>query len=627
MSLQSAQYALMTNSHKALPFKLGDKLDRAFLVKREAINVEARTVELAFSSEAPYERWWGVEILDHNASSIDLTRLNSHANLLCDHDTRDVIGVVESVSIGLDKVGRAVVRFGRSARAEEVFQDVVDGIRKNVSVGYMINEAVLESVSGDPGEDDAEDTYRVTSWTPFEISLVSVPADFKVGVGRSAEDIATDPPQLEPVKQEIKVMTTVAEPQAIDIEKIKADARAAALTDEQKRSSEIIAIGTQFANYQGVDKLTQECVRSGEPISDYRAKVMALIASQPAATPDLGLSKNETKNYSVLRSIKALADGNWAQAGFEKECHDAVLKRAGLSEAPNNGFYVPYEVQKRDLTAGTPANGGYLVATDNLASNFIDLLRNRSVLAQMGAYMLTGLVGNVTIPKQTGAATAVWLANEATAGTESQPVIGQLALTPKNVMAYTEISRQLMLQSSPAADGIVMNDLAQVIALGIDTAGLSGSGAAGQPLGITGTAGVGSVTGTTLGYAGIVEFQTDVAQANALALSSGYVTTPTVAGLLKQRQRFASTDTPIWQGNILDGEIEGFKAMSSMQMAAASMIFGDWSQIVIGEWGMLEIALNPYANFTSAITGIRAIQTCDIGIRVPGAFSLATSIT
>ena len=160
----------MTNSHKALPFKLGDKLDRAFLVKREAINVEARTVELAFSSEAPYERWWGIEILDHNASSIDLTRLNSHANLLCDHDARDVIGVVESVSIGLDKVGRAVVRFGKSARAEEVFQDVVDGIRKNVSVGYMINEAVLEAVSGDPVVDDAEDNYRVNSWTPFEIS-------------------------------------------------------------------------------------------------------------------------------------------------------------------------------------------------------------------------------------------------------------------------------------------------------------------------------------------------------------------------------------------------------------------------------------------------------------------------
>lgn len=621
MSALNAHDALMTNSNKTLPFKLGDKLDRAFLVKREAINVDLRTVELAFSSEAPYERWWGTEILDHQPSSIDLTRLNAHANLLCDHDPRDVVGVVEGVSIGLDKIARAIVRFGKSERAEEIFQDVIDGIRKNVSVGYVINEAVLESFSNEE-DGDSEGTYRVTSWTPYEISLVSVPADFQVGVGRSAEETAIDQPKPETIKQEIRIMPPVEE-QTIDLEKIRKDVR----TEEQLRSSEIIAIGTQFANYPGVDKLTQECVRSGEPLDQFRAKVMTLIASQPAATPDLGLSKKETRNYSVLRAIKAMADSNWNAASFEKECTDAILKRAGLTEAPNNGFYVPYEIQKRDLTAGTPSAGGYLVATDNLGTNFIDLLRNRSVLAKMGAYMLTGLVGNVTIPKQTGAATAYWLTNEATSGTESQPVIGQLPLTPKNVMAYSEISRQLMLQSSPAADGIIMNDLAQVIALGIDTAGLVGTGAAGQPTGVVNTAGIGSVTGTTLGYAGIVEFQTDVAQSNALAGNCGYVTTPSVAGLLKQRQRFTSTDTPIWQGNILDGEIEGFKAMSSMQLTAASMLFGDFSQIVIGEWGMLEIALNPYANFTAAITGIRAIQTCDIGVRIPGAFSLATSIT
>jgi HK97 family phage major capsid protein len=609
----------MDTTTKALPFKLGDKLSRLFTMQRDAVNVEARTVELAFSSEAPVERYWGIEILDHAPGSIDLTRLNSHANLLCDHDTTDVVGVVESVAIGADKIGRAVVRFGKSARAEEIFQDVIDGIRKNVSVGYMINEAVLESYTDD-GEGQ-ENTYRIISWVPFEISLVSVPADIQVGVGRSTGDIPTDQPKL-PL-QEIRVMSdTIIEPK-VDLEKIKSDAR----SDEQKRASEIIAIGTQFAQYAGVDNLTQESVRSGEPVDAFREKVMAIISSAPVVKPDIGLNKTETKNYSLMRAIKAMADQNWNSAGFERECHSAILKRSGLSESPNNGFYVPYEVQTRDLTSGTAANGGYLVATDNLGSNFIDLLRNRSVLAKMGATMLTGLVGNVTIPKQTGAATAAWLANEATAATEAQLTLGQLALTPKNIVAYSEISRQLMLQSSPAIDGLVMNDLAQVVALAIDLAGLSGSGASGQPTGIVNTGGIGSVTGTTLGYAGIVEFQTDVAGSNALAANCGYVTTPTVAGLLKARQRFTSTDTPIWQGNILDGEIEGFKAMTSLQMAAASMLFGDFSQVVIGEWGMLEIALNPYAQFTAAITGIRAIQTCDVGVRIPGAFSLATTIT
>lgn len=622
MSVSKAQYAHMNTLDKALPFKVGEKLDRAFAVQRDTINVEARTIELAFSSESPYERWWGIEILDHSPTSIDLSRMNTHANLLCDHDIRDVIGVVESVSIGADRKARAIVRFGKSARAEEIFQDVVDGIRKNVSVGYMINEAKLESsTKSDEGEET--DTYRITNWTPYEISLVSVPADIAVGVGRSTGDIPTDQPK--PI-QEIRIMTTeVLEKPAptVDLEQIKLDARKA----EQQRSSEILAIKNQFSSYHGIEKLAIDSLNSGDSVAEYRSKVMDLIASAPKVTADLGLNAKEVKNYSVLRAIKAMTDKDWSTAGFERECHDAILKRAGLNEAANNGFYVPYEVQKRDLTAGTGNQGGFIVATDNLASNFIDLLRNRSVVAQMGATMLTGLVGNVTIPRQTAAGTASWLANEAAAATESQLVLGQLAMTPKNVIAYTEISRQLMLQNSPSADALVMSDLSKVVALAIDSAALSGTGTGGQPTGITATAGIGAVTGTSLGYAGIVEFQTDVANSNALAANCGYVTTPTVAGLLKQRARFASTDTPIWQGNILEGDIEGFRAMSSLQLAAASMIFGDFSQVVIGEWGMLEIAINPYANFTAAITGIRAIQTCDVGVRIPGAFSLATTIT
>ena len=92
-------------------------------------------------------------------------------------------------------------------------------------------------------------------------------------------------------------------------------------------------------------------------------------------------------------------------------------------------------------------------------------------------------------------------------------------------------------------------------------------------------------------------------------------------------QRFSSTDTPLWEGNLLDGRVSGFRAVSSLQLTAASMIFGDFSQVIIADWGMLEIAMNPYANFQAAITGIRAIQTCDVGVRYAAAFSRATSIT
>jgi len=206
--------------------------------------------------------------------------------------------------------------------------------------------------------------------------------------------------------------------------------------------------------------------------------------------------------------------------------------------------------------------------------------------------------------------------------------VGQLALTPKSVGAYTEISRLLMMQSTPAADFLVMNDLSKVIALAIDLAALEGSGAAGQPTGISLTAGIGSVTGTAFSLASAIEFQTDVASGNALTTGCAYLTTPTVAGLLSGRARIANTDSlTLWRGNVLEGQVEGYRAATTTQLTAGSMVFGDFSQVVIGEWGMLEMALNPYANFQAAISGIRAIQTVDVGIRQAAAFSRAVSIT
>ena len=633
------------------------QLQRAFTVQRQAVDEATRTATLAFASELPYERYWGVEILDCAPTSIRLGRLNSGANLLCDHDTTDVVGVVESVQIGADRVARAVVRFGKSQRAEEVWQDVLGGIRRNVSVGYLIHKAILVDST------DGLDTYRVMDWEPYECSLVSVPADASVGVGRSLqpaeqksvsvcinveveldEDPAAD--ALEDATEATdSTDSTLAAPAAMpaaDAMGTSADrAKPAPLTatptpkgrpmsDIQAPAAErnhALEISKLAATVPGAGDLALKSIQAGHTVEQFQAEVLRSMANKPLPTAAIGLTAKEGQRYSVLRAIRALTDKDWSQAGFERECHQAILKRAGMGEAPNNGFFVPYEVQQRDMTAGTANAGGVLVATDNLASSFIDLLRNRSVVAQLGATMLSGLQGNVTIPRQTAAGTAYWLSNEATAITESQQTLGQMSLTPKTVGAYTEISRQLMLQSSPAADQLVLNDLSKVIALAIDLAALEGSGASGQPTGIANTAGIGSVTGTSLAYAGILEFQTDVAGANALAANSAYVTTPTVAALLAARQRFTSTDTPLWQGNVLDGTMSGFRAVSTLQLTAASMIFGDFSQVVIGDWGMLELALNPYANFTAAITGVRAIQSVDIGIRYAGAFSRATSIT
>lgn len=388
------------------------------------------------------------------------------------------------------------------------------------------------------------------------------------------------------------------------------------------RVTELVTIGREYAKHGG-EALATRAIQEGKDSRWLQNEIMARMASAPSpSAPDIGLTEKETRQYSVTRAMGALVSGNWKGAEFERECHEAVVKRSG--DAQNNGIYVPFEVQKRDMS--TAANGGqYLVATNNDASNFIDLLRNRSAIGQMGATFLPGLVGNVTIPKQTGAGTGYWLSSETTEITESNQTIGQLALSPKTVGAYTEFSRQLMMQSAPAIDMLIMDDLAKVIALAIDLAALTGNGS-GAPVGIVNTSGIGSVTGTSIDYAKTLEFQTDVATANALATGCGYLTTPAKAAVMAQRQKFSSTDTPLWTGNILDGNVCGFAARTTTQLSDG-MIFGDFAQLIIASWGVLELAVDPTANFKAGIVGIRAFQSADVGVRQAGAFSYASSIT
>lgn len=631
-----------------------ETLYRAVTLKREAINVEARTVDLAFSSEEPVQRYSYIEILDHQPQSVRLGRMQGGGPVLVDHDPADHVGVVEQVSIDSDRKGRAVVRFGKSARADEIFQDITDGIRMHVSVGYRIHKE--DAV----GLDTPNPTYRAIDWEPLEISIVSVPADASVGIGRAADtQAALDADAIErsktkPNADELPAKTNRSPTMETEEQKTaRLAAEAAARTAQDKtardagenaaltRVNDLLAAGEQYAKHGGRE-LASRAIKEGKDAKWLADALLLKMSTDPSpSSPDLGLTGTETKRYSVMRALNALVEfskGNvraWENAGFERECHEELVKRIG--PAANGGIYVPYEIQKRpaanadgqrDLTSGVGSAGGFLVATDNLAGSFIDLLRARAKVAQLGAIMLPGLKGNVTIPKLSAAATHYWLSTEGTPATESQPTLGQLALTPKTVGAYTEISRLLMMQSNPSADMLVMNDLAKVIALAIDLAALNGSGAAGQPLGIIGTAGIGAVSGTSLNYAGIVEFETDVAAANADVDTMAYLCTPQVRGLLKGRERTGSTvGNYVWGGMNGEKSLNGYRAEVSTQVPSANMLFGDFSQIVVAEWGVLELALNPYANFPAGIIGLRAFQTCDVGVRQAGAFSLAATIT
>lgn len=612
----------------SIEIKLGPQVrDAAGGIVEVRADGKDRKLTLSASSTEPYGRDYGVEVLSHQSNAIRMERFNRAAvPLLFNHNWDDPIGMVTGARVENNRLMVDAQVFA-TQRAEEVLTMVQGGLR-NVSIGYRVHEFAV---------DQKTDTYTAVDWEPLEVSVVTVPADSTVGIGRKDEQLI------------VAVRTQVSQPaaQAAFKEQAKmADTQAAAgenavkvIDNGMQERLRITTINKLCAQHKIADDQRDAYIGEGKSAEDVATAILDVIAQRAktgAKPTELDLSKGDTQKFSLMRAVMAAHDKNWSKAGFEAECSKAIAQRLGTVPDPHK-FYVPLDIQRRqvptsfsgmqqrDISAASGSAGGYLVGTNN--QSFIDLLRNRSVAFNMGARSLSGLTGNVTIPRHTGAATAYWLANETTSITESQQTFGQLSLTPKTVGAYTEISRQLALQSSPDAEALVNSDLATVVSLAIDSAVLNGSGASGQPTGIINTAGIGSVTGTSIAYAGILEFQTDTAASNALFGSSGYVTTPTVAALLMQRVKFTSTASPIWEGNVLDGSITGLRAMASNQMPSANILFGAFDQVVVGEWGVLEVEVNPYANFAAGIMGVRAMYSVDVGVRYAAAFSLATSVT
>ncbi len=635
---------------------------------RAKVDEEARTVELAFSSEEPYRRLYGDEILDHGEGAVDLTRLNGGAPLLLSHgsdNARDQIGVVERAWIDADRKGRAQVRFSKSALGEEIFQDVKDNIRRLVSVGYSVEEYRLE------GETDGVESYRMTRWTPFELSIVPVPADATVGIGRSHE--ATQPPagpsgQTKETAMADNTEQSVTETAAPDTTRAASPVIEAGpdhIALERERMKEIRAIARQF----GQEGMGDTAIDNGMTVDGFRAQVLDKLkdsgALRTAESPEIGMSKRDVEQYSFCRALLAAAEPHHAEkyAPFEMECSRAaqdkredvrdksreaaitipadVLARGIQLEAGAAAMAMGHLRGKRDLVVGTDTAGGNLVATELLGSSFIELLRDAMVLDRLGATFLTGLSGNLAIPSQTGAATGYWV-TEGNSPTESQQTVGQVPLTPKTVGAFTDYSRRMLLQSSLDIEAFVRADLAAIVALAIQNGALNGSGASGEPTGLLNATGIGAVVGGTNGaaptYDHMVDLESAVAIANADVGNLAYLTNSKVRGTLRKTQEFASTNgKAVWTSGRERGvgDVLGYDAFvtnavpsdltkgTSVNVCSAVM-FGNWADMLIGMWGGLDIMLDPYTGATSGTKRVVALQDVDVNFRHVESFAAMT---
>jgi HK97 family phage major capsid protein/HK97 family phage prohead protease len=563
--------------------------------------VEERTYEFPFSSEFPVARYFGNEILSHEGESADLSRLNDGAPLLFNHNPERVIGVVERAYIdGNKRRGYARVRFSRNAFAQEILGDVKDGVLRNVSFGYSIDK-MEERGSGD---------YVATAWSPYEISVVSIPADNTVGIGRSlvptpdAASAAPSPDPLPPMENTAPDLAVV---------------RAEAVEAERTRISSINALCTKHR----MADLGQQLVESGRSIDEARAAVLDKL-NVPQETvnmsaAEIGLSAQESRRFSFLRAINYLANPTDRSAreaaAFEIEASDAAAAKLGRQ---SRGITIPQDVLRRDLNVGTASAGGNLVATDLDAGSFIDLLRNASALDQAGATVLTGLTGNVAIPRQSGAGTAYWVA-ESGAPTESQQTVDQVSLTPKTVAAFTDYSRRLMLQSSIDVENMIRNDLATVLALKIDLAGLYGTGSNSEPLGLKLTTGVGSedFAAATPTFAEVVALESDVATANALAGSPVYLMNAAMRGGLKTKAKDTGSGLFVMEGDL----VNGYRGVLSNQVASGDLWFGNFADLIIGYFSGLDLMVDPYTHSTSGTVRVVAMQDVDIAVRHPESFT------
>jgi HK97 family phage major capsid protein len=610
-------------------------VDLAALAERAKADPADDRIPIAISSESPVERydWWEgeryLEVLDHAPGSVDLSYAKDGLPLLLEHDRGDQHGIIEDVRVDTDRTTRGLVRFSKAQRSQEIRQDMLDGIRKKISVGYRKSDDYTQT----GGENGQTPTRRYTKWTPMEASSVSIPADYNVGVGRSATQppLAPDAPPTTPAPQARS--HTVSDKNTAPAG-ATTDVRVLSDAESDVRAREISALASQHAM---TDKLPG-WIADGRSVTDVRNEIITELKARlergPVQAPRVELTEKEQREYSFARAILQQDEGS---KGFEREVSEEIARNLPAGYKPQGGFFIPTNVtmgQRAGLDSLTSTTGTELKFTK--AGTFIDMLRNRARVMQAGATMLPGLDGPVTFPKQNGAGTASWLAENGGADvSESNLTLTTVSLAAKTLQSTTSFSRQLLRQAVIDVEALVRADIAAIHALAIDAAALKGTGASNQPTGVYTTSGIGVVAiGTNGGaptYAHLVNLLALIEIANADGLGEpAVITTPGIKGTLKLTQKFASTNgDPVWGDNNVVAGAPGFstnQVQSNLTKGSGTALHaiyaGVWSQLLIAEFGAMEVITDPYRLKKQGMIEVTSFQMIDIAVRHAGAFAV-----
>lgn len=609
---------------------MSDKVQHRSVVIDQAVDVEHRTVTASVASETPIQMWsdWK-EVLSHAPGAMRMGQRQKSLPLLLGHDPDRVVGVIDAIR---QEDGRtyATMRFASDEEGEKAFTRVKDRILTNVSIGYRVFKR---------SDDEEQKITTATDWEIFEVSLVAMPADASVGVYRSLNQ-ATEKEPLMGDKNQATAATAAQKETAPAVQVSENEVRAA----ERARIQEIETMCRQF-NID--DNRRNDLINRGASVDEARAAIMDTLSAQrqaPAADSkrdfDIGMSEAERRRYSLVRALNAHMTGNWREAGLEREVSVELARRMGRD---SNGFFMPTDLpmmREAGYYVGTPTQGGNLVKTDLLMGSFIDILRNKAAVMQLGATFLPGLVGKVEIPRQSGVSATQWIQETGTV-TGSNATFDKVALDMKTIAAKSFVSRNMLRQVTMSVENFVRNELATSIALAIDLAALSGSGSGSEPKGLASQTGILTVEGGTNGAAitfdHLIDMETKVADANADGTSMAYLANAVTIGALKKIKD--ANNNYIWKPivgasrNAIPGEVNGYPVARSNQArknltkgtssgVCSEIFFGNWADLLIGEWGVLEILPNPYsaAAYDNGGLEIRALQSVDIAVRHPESF-------
>lgn len=619
--------------------------EAAFEVAKRSVEGggEESVVRCSVSSETPYLRYMkdpetgnyvdAYEVLGHKDGEIDFSRMRDGL-VIQDTHWGDQIGIMDKPEVKDGKIC-GTVRFCSDERSKCIEKDALAGIRRNMSVGYIVNEYKRDGVA-----EDGYPIFRVTKWTPYEASFVPVPADTNIGVGRSSDPngkrggVAANPAG----KSE---SAAAGKPSA-------ANER----NNKMKHTGEQVAEAFRLASAAHMEHAeVKELLESKENFEEVRSALMDKLeayqkelAKKPAAPAkpaeraeilDEGERKEVKQRFSVMKVLRFLA-GQKEDIGYEREVSDEIAKRCGKSA---QGFYIPSCV--RTVVAGDPANkgttGANTIATNLLAGEFIEAVHDRMVLAAAGMRTISGLVGNVEIPKG-GAVSGHWISAEGNDAQEETPEFGQVAATPHTAGAYVDLTRKFLMQTSISAEAFVTTELLMGIATLFEEAGFCGAGTSGAPLGIANTVGV-PTESFSAGAPTLENLANMVAKCdtnNTLAAAMRWVMNPAVwaklrctydwQAVVEDGAKVGGVSSGHYLLDVLTKTMEGFPYFTSNLCKAKELLFGDFSQLVMMLWGGTDITVDPYSLSKSGGLRIVALQDCDFIVRRPTAFVRGTTV-